>query len=100
MASAVEVQKYETSTLRQSHHFISIALTFGMGDQVRDVTSPVKFDLDPMSGRDATWGQHIRVVFSVLPSHVFSMEQMLMLMLRHPRLPRGSHVWQFLPPAA
>jgi len=34
MASAVIVLKHETSTLRQSHNFISIDLTFGVGDYV------------------------------------------------------------------
>jgi len=32
MASAVVVLKHETSTLRQSHNFISIDLKFGVGD--------------------------------------------------------------------
>jgi len=54
MASAVVVQKHETSTLRQSHNFISIDLTFGVGDYVREATSPAKFGSDPMSSRDAT----------------------------------------------
>jgi len=64
MASAVVVLKRETSTLRQSHNFIfiSIDLKFGMGDYVREVTSPAKFGSDPMSGRAARWGQHIRVL--------------------------------------
>jgi len=62
MVSAVVVSKHETSTLRQSHNFISIDLTFGVGDNVREVTSHAKFGLDPKSGRDATWGQHIRVL--------------------------------------
>jgi len=56
MASAVVVLKHETSTLRQSHNFISIDFKFGVGYYVREVTSPAKFGLDPMSGRDATWG--------------------------------------------
>jgi len=63
MASAVVVLKHETSTLRQSQNFISIPLTFGVGDYVREVTSPAKFGSDPMSARDATWWQHIRVLF-------------------------------------
>jgi len=62
MASAVVVLKLETSTLRQSHNFISIDLTFGVSDYVREVTSPAKFGLDSMSSRDVTWGQHIRVL--------------------------------------
>jgi len=62
MASVVVELKHETSRRRQSHHFISIDLKFGVGDLVREVTSPAKFGLDPMSGRDATWGQHIRVL--------------------------------------
>jgi len=45
-----------------SHNFISINLTFDVGDQVREIISPAKFGLDPMSGQDATWGQHIRVL--------------------------------------
>jgi len=64
--SAIVVLKHETSTLRQSNNFISINLTFGAGDYVRDVTSPAKFGSDPMSGRDATWGQHIRVLLHFL----------------------------------
>jgi len=62
MASAVVVLKHETSTLRQSHNWISIDLTFGLRDNVREVTrevtSPAKFGSDPMSGRDDAWGQH------------------------------------------
>jgi len=53
MASAVAVLKHETSTLRQIYNFTSINLTFGVGDNVREVT---KVGSDPMSGRDATWG--------------------------------------------
>jgi len=59
MASAVVVLKHETSTLRQSYNFILIDLNFGVGDNVREVTSPAKFGSDPMSGRDATWRHHI-----------------------------------------
>jgi len=62
MASASVVLKHETSTLRQSHNFISIDLKFDVSDYVREVTSPAKFGSDPISGRDATWGQHIRVL--------------------------------------
>jgi len=62
MASAVEVLKHETSTLRQSHNFISIDFTFGVGDYVREITSPAKFGSDPMSGQDTTWDQHTRVL--------------------------------------
>jgi len=44
-----------------SHKLISIDSTFGVGDNVTEVTSPTKFGSDPMSGRDATsWGQHTR----------------------------------------
>jgi len=43
VASAVVVLKHDTSTLRQSHNFISIDLTFGEGDYVMEVTSPAKF---------------------------------------------------------
>jgi len=39
--------------------FISIDLTFGVSDYVREVTGPDNVGLGPMSGRDATWGQHI-----------------------------------------
>jgi len=56
MASASVVLKHETSTLRQSHNFISIDLKFGLSDYVRKITSPAKFGLDLISGRDATWG--------------------------------------------
>jgi len=38
----------------------------GVGDYVREVTSHVKFGPDPMSGRDATWGQHIRVLWLLI----------------------------------
>jgi len=62
MASAVVVLKHETSTLRQRHNFISIDIKFGVGDYVREVTNPDKVGSGPMSGRDATWGQHIRVL--------------------------------------
>jgi len=62
MESGVVVLKLETSTLRQSNNFISIDFIFGVGDYVREVTSPVKVSSDPMSGRDATWGQKIRVL--------------------------------------
>jgi len=63
MASASLVLKHETSTLRQSHNFISIDLKFGVSDNVRKVNSPTKFGSDPISSRDATWGQHIRVLW-------------------------------------
>jgi len=56
MASASVVLKYETSTLRQRHNFISIDFKFGVGDNVREVTNPDNVDPGPMSGRDATWG--------------------------------------------
>jgi len=49
MASAVVVLKHETSTLRQSHNYISIDLTFGVGDYVKEVTSPDKVGSGPMS---------------------------------------------------
>jgi len=54
MASASVVLKHETSTLRQSHSFISINLKFGVSDYVKKITSPVKFGSDPISGRDVT----------------------------------------------
>jgi len=54
MAYAVVVLKPENSTLRQSHNFISIDLKFGVGDYVREITSPANFGFDLMSGRDAT----------------------------------------------
>jgi len=62
MASAVVVLKHETSTLRQRHNFTSIDFTFGVSDYVREVTSPDKVGSGPMSSRDASWGQHIRVL--------------------------------------
>jgi len=62
MASAVVVLKHEISSLRQSHNFISIDLIFGVGNKIREVTSSANFGSDPMSGRDATCGQHIRVL--------------------------------------
>jgi len=63
MASAIVVLKHETSTLRQRHKFISIDFKFGVGDYVREVTNPDKVDSGPMSGRDATWGQHIHFFY-------------------------------------
>jgi len=63
MVSDVVVLKHETSTLRQRHNFISIDFKFGVGDYVREVTNPDKVGLGPMSGQDATWGQHIRVLW-------------------------------------
>jgi len=61
MASAV-VLKRETLTLRQRHNFISLDLTYGVSDYVKEVTGPKKVGSGPMSGQDATWGQHIRVL--------------------------------------
>jgi len=61
MASAIVVLKHETSTLRQRHNFTSIDFKFGVSDYVREVTSPAKVGSGPMSGRDATWAQLIRV---------------------------------------
>jgi len=63
MASAVVVLKHETLTLRQRRNFISIDFKFGVGDNVREVTNPDKVGSGPMSGRDATWAQHIRVLW-------------------------------------
>jgi len=54
------VLKHETSTL---YNFISIDFKFDVGDNVKEVTRLAKFGLDPMSGQDATWGQHIRVLW-------------------------------------
>jgi len=65
MASAVVVPKHETSTIRQRHNFISIDLKFGVSDNVREGTSPDKVSSGPMSGRDATWGQHTGTVILV-----------------------------------
>jgi len=62
MASAVVVLKHETSTICQRHNFISIVLTFGVSDNVREVTIPDKVGSGPMSGQDTTWGQHILVL--------------------------------------
>jgi len=59
MASAVAMLKHETATLRQRHNFISIYFKFGVGDYVREITSPDKVGSGPMSGGAATWGQHI-----------------------------------------
>jgi len=63
MASAVVVLKHETSTLRQGHNFFLsiIDSTLGVGDYVSEVYSPAQFGSNPMSGRDATWGQHISI---------------------------------------
>jgi len=57
-ASAWVVLQHETSPKTQ---FISIDLKFGVGDYIREITSVVSthHSSDPMSGRDATWGQHI-----------------------------------------
>jgi len=62
MASAVVVLKPETSTIPKRHNFISIDLTFGVSDNVRELTSRDKVGSGPMSGRDATWGQHIIII--------------------------------------
>jgi len=62
VASAVVVLKHETSILRQSHNFISIDLKFGVCDNVREITSIAKLNLDLMSGQNAPYGQHIRVL--------------------------------------
>jgi len=62
MASAIVVLKQETSTIRQRHNFISIDLTLGASDYVREVTSSDKVGSGLMSGPDATWRQHIRVL--------------------------------------
>jgi len=35
---------------------------FGVGDYGREVTNPDKVGSGPMSGRNAAWGQHIRVL--------------------------------------
>jgi len=56
--------------LRRRHNFISISFKFSVGDNVREVTSCTEFGSDPMSVRDATWGQHIRVQF--LKTYLFS----------------------------
>jgi len=56
MSSAVVVLKHETSTLRQRHNFISIDLTFGLSDNVKEVTNLNKVGSGPTSGRDATLG--------------------------------------------
>jgi len=63
MAPAVVVLKHETSTLYQSHNFISPDLKFGVDDNVTEITIPSKIGSDPMSGRDATCGQQIRVLW-------------------------------------
>jgi len=51
--AAVVVHKVEIVTLRQSHNFVLIDFKFGVGDYVREVTSPDKVGPGPMSGRDA-----------------------------------------------
>jgi len=71
MASAVVVLRHKTSTLRRIHNFISIDFKFAVGDNVREVTNPAKFGSDPMSGRDARWGQHKRVLDFFLSFFVF-----------------------------
>jgi len=67
--------KHETSTLRQSHNFISIDFKFGMREYVREVTSPAKVCSVPMSGRDATWGQHIRLLWLLFYFYFFILQQ-------------------------
>jgi len=67
-ASAVVVLKHETLARRQRHNFISIDFKFGVGDYVREVTNLDKVGSGPMSGRDATWGQHIRELWLFLYS--------------------------------
>jgi len=56
MASAFVVLKHETSTLRQSHNFISIDFTFGVDDYVRDITNPAKFGLDATRQNETSRG--------------------------------------------
>jgi len=53
------VLKHETSTLRQRHNFISIDLTFGVSDYVREVTSPDKVGSGPMSHVETPRGGNI-----------------------------------------
>jgi len=55
------VLKHGTSIVHQISNFISINLKLGVGNYVREVTSSAKVGLGPMSGRDATRGQRIRV---------------------------------------
>jgi len=47
MASAVIVLKYKTSTLRQSHNFVSIYFKISVDDYVREITSPDKVRSGP-----------------------------------------------------
>jgi len=65
MASAVVLLKHETSTLRQSHNLISIDFTFGVGDYVREVTSPTNFGSDERSIRHmgATYTRPVTFLF-------------------------------------
>jgi len=66
MASAVVVLKHETLTLRQSHNFASIDFTFGVGDYVREVTSPAKVGSDERSRRNVGATYTVRVTFFIL----------------------------------
>jgi len=55
---------FSTSFSQQS---ISIEFKFGVGDYVREITSPAKVGSGPMSDRDTTcMGQHIRVLWLFL----------------------------------
>jgi len=71
MASAVVVLKREISTLRQSHNCISIHFIFGVGDYVREATSPTKFGSDERSRR------HVRARYTGLVSFIFKLKLVL-----------------------
>jgi len=64
MASAL---KHETSTLRQRYNFFSIDLTFGVVDNVREVTSPATFGSDSMSGETPSGGTYSSPVTELQP---------------------------------
>jgi len=82
MASVEVVLKHETSTLRQRHNFISIDLTIGVSDYVREVTGTDKVDSGPMSGRDATWGQLNLVISETMhPRLKLTMERCQQIMV-------------------
>jgi len=56
MASAVVVLKHETSTIRQRHNFISIDMTFGVSDYIREVTSDkVRWAVETPRGGNIFW---------------------------------------------
>jgi len=64
--TAIAVLSAKTSTLRQNHNFISIDLTFGVADYVREVTSLAKF-----FGSDKRSRRHVGATYGSCDFFVF-----------------------------